>query len=51
MIAAPLFVFRHCDERSDDAIQSLLVAFLDCFAPLAMTTERSTATPAAPANS
>jgi hypothetical protein len=28
--------FRHCEERSDEAIQSL-VAGLDCFASLAMT--------------
>jgi hypothetical protein len=28
---------RHCEERSDEAIQSF-EAVLDCFAPLAMTT-------------
>src|ERR1700744_5525841 len=31
---------RHCEERSDEAIQSF-VAALDCFAPLAMTAERA----------
>jgi hypothetical protein len=29
--------FRHCEERSDEAIQFLLCGFLDCFASLAMT--------------
>ena len=30
---------RHCEERSDEAIQSRLgLAALDCFASLAMTT-------------
>jgi hypothetical protein len=28
---------RHCEERSDDAIQASAVVFLDCFASLAMT--------------
>src|SRR3954471_1567067 len=28
---------RHCEERSDEAIQLLAVAKLDCFAALAMT--------------
>jgi len=27
---------RHCEERSDEAIQSLLCDSLDCFASLAM---------------
>jgi hypothetical protein len=30
------FLRRHCEERSDEAIQSFFVT-LDCFAPLAMT--------------
>src|SRR5262249_50714527 len=34
------FVHRHCEERSDDAIQSLSTN-LDCFASLAMTTTSS----------
>jgi hypothetical protein len=28
---------RHCEKRSDEAIQSLRKQTLDCFAPLAMT--------------
>jgi hypothetical protein len=28
---------RHCEERSDEAIQFFLGVALDCFAPLAMT--------------
>ncbi len=32
----PLFLRRHCEERSDEAIQNLSAA-LDCFASLAMT--------------
>jgi hypothetical protein len=28
---------RHCEEKSDEAIQSLLALKLDCFASLAMT--------------
>jgi hypothetical protein len=31
---------RHCEERSDEAIQNLTAA-LDCFAPLAMTQRRT----------
>ncbi len=31
------FLFRHCEERSDEAIQSLVAQRLDCFASLAMT--------------
>src|SRR5580704_15474701 len=37
-IYAPLLL-RHCEERSDEAIQDLAAA-LDCFAPLAMTPSR-----------
>jgi len=34
----PLFPHRHCEERSDEAIQTASAeAFLDCFAALAMT--------------
>ena len=29
--------FRHCEERSDEAIQLSAAAALDCFASLAMT--------------
>ncbi|MGX1169652.1 hypothetical protein AB7M16_005918 [Bradyrhizobium sp. USDA 372] len=33
---------RHCEERSDEAIQSVSAdEFLDCFASLAMTAERA----------
>jgi hypothetical protein len=28
--------FRHCEERSDEAIQLHFTAILDCFASLAM---------------
>jgi hypothetical protein len=31
---------RHCEERSDEAIQRASEAVLDCFATLAMTEER-----------
>ncbi|MGX1167192.1 MULTISPECIES: hypothetical protein [Bradyrhizobium] len=32
---------RHCEERSDEAIQAIAaMRSLDCFASLAMTTER-----------
>jgi hypothetical protein len=30
---------RHCEERSDEAIQDLFVTRLDCFAALAMTVD------------
>jgi hypothetical protein len=30
-------VFRHCEERSDEAIQLSFLAAMDCFASLAMT--------------
>ncbi|MCA1359000.1 hypothetical protein I6F14_06215 [Bradyrhizobium sp. IC3069] len=34
--------FRHCEERSDEAIQSVSAdESLDCFASLAMTAERA----------
>jgi hypothetical protein len=33
----PLDVERHCEERSDEAIQIAAEAALDCFASLAMT--------------
>jgi hypothetical protein len=33
----PLPVLRHCEERSDEAIQSAERDALDCFAALAMT--------------
>jgi hypothetical protein len=36
--------FRHCEERSDEAIQNR-VAFLDCFASLAMTNRAVDAAP------
>src|ERR1700688_3745887 len=36
-IAAEQRRFRHCEERSDEAIQYLLYVALDCFAALAMT--------------
>jgi len=39
MTAMGYAFFRHCEERSDEAIQFLLVA-LDCFAALAMTFQR-----------
>ena len=35
---------RHCEERSDEAIQSQTKEELDCFAALAMTAEGTTAT-------
>jgi hypothetical protein len=38
-------VLRHCEERSDEAIQNGNAA-LDCFASLAMTNERSRDSPA-----
>jgi hypothetical protein len=31
-----VLTFRHCEERSDEAIQ-FFAGFLDCFAALAMT--------------
>jgi hypothetical protein len=36
--------FRHCEEQSDEAIQSFLAA-LDCFASLAMTAFMTLSTP------
>jgi hypothetical protein len=34
---------RHCEERSDEAIQSSLHGSLDCFASLAMMNNNETA--------
>ena len=34
---------RHCEERSDEAIQGIAEASLDCFASLAMTVLRARA--------
>jgi hypothetical protein len=36
LFAMPELEARHCEERSDEAIQSSILA-LDCFASLAMT--------------
>jgi len=35
-VPLPFLLFRHCEERSDEAIQNLSAA-LGCFASLAMT--------------
>jgi hypothetical protein len=37
---------RHCEERSEEAIQKDANAALDCFAPLATTTENQASSPA-----
>ena len=31
-LGSAVHLLRHCEERSDEAIQSLLSGFLDCFA-------------------
>jgi hypothetical protein len=36
---------RHCEERSDEAIQNACAGILDCFAPLAMTSVATTSPP------
>jgi hypothetical protein len=33
----PVLALRHCEERSDEAIQHFLCRPMDCFASLAMT--------------
>jgi hypothetical protein len=33
----PFILLRHCEERSDEAIQKRRIYALDCFAALAMT--------------
>jgi hypothetical protein len=38
-MSAGIAIPRHCEERSDEAIQPGLSAALDCFASLAMTAQ------------
>src|SRR5882724_10319607 len=40
--------FRHCEERSDEAIHAAASGEMDCFAPLAMTEPMKLAAPRQP---